>query len=223
MASTGEVHGFESLAERRLLLALDFTGGAVTVLSQPFELRLSSTKGKGVHVPDFLVVTDGPVLLVDVRPAHRVKDADAVKFAAATQAATAASWDSSAPPSSCHAAEPDMVTRAQIPRTRTALDTALTSVLSDAGLKAVAHADGFILVTPGEYSTIVAEQQLGTRRPVAPVLLSHSVLDDVIPHQVSEKLAASWCRRGATVKFTSNYVPGHIAATAATSIGAPPG
>ncbi|MFI7098638.1 alpha/beta fold hydrolase [Streptomyces sp. NPDC050161] len=72
------------------------------------------------------------------------------------------------------------------------------------------------------WKAIVAEQKLGNRKPAMPILLSHSVLDDVIPHRVGESLAADWCRRGATVKFTSNYIPGHIAATAGTSAeGAP--
>ncbi|MFI0242495.1 alpha/beta fold hydrolase [Streptomyces sp. NPDC016845] len=72
------------------------------------------------------------------------------------------------------------------------------------------------------WKKIVDDQQLGTHRPDVPILLSHSRLDDVVPHKVGEKLAADWCRRGAAVKFTTNYVPGHIAATAATSsAGAP--
>ncbi|MFB7588749.1 alpha/beta fold hydrolase [Streptomyces sp. NPDC056169] len=67
------------------------------------------------------------------------------------------------------------------------------------------------------WDTIVAEQQLGKRRPAVPVLLSHSALDDVIPQQVAKTLAADWCRLGTTVKFSGNIVPGHIAATEATS------
>ncbi|MET9921166.1 lipase family protein [Streptomyces sp. NPDC006435] len=67
------------------------------------------------------------------------------------------------------------------------------------------------------WDTIVADQQLGRRTPAVPVLLSHSALDDVVPQQVGRTLAADWCRRGTTVKFSGNYVPGHIAATAATS------
>ena len=35
MVTTGRMHGFESLAERRLLLALDFLDRAEEVLSQP--------------------------------------------------------------------------------------------------------------------------------------------------------------------------------------------
>ncbi|MFJ4919957.1 lipase family protein [Streptomyces sp. NPDC088725] len=67
------------------------------------------------------------------------------------------------------------------------------------------------------WDTIMAEQRLGKRRPAVPVLLSHSVLDDVIPHRVGKELAADWCRLGATVKFSSNYLPTHIAAAAGTS------
>ncbi|MFC8079654.1 alpha/beta fold hydrolase [Streptomyces sp. NPDC057307] len=67
------------------------------------------------------------------------------------------------------------------------------------------------------WDAIVADQQLGKRKPAVPVLLSHSALDDVIPQQVGKNLAADWCRRGTTVKFTGNYIPGHIAATEATS------
>lgn len=67
------------------------------------------------------------------------------------------------------------------------------------------------------WDTIVAEQQLGKRKPAVPVLLSQSALDDVVPQQVGKNLAADWCRLGTTVKFSSNTVPGHIAATEATS------
>ncbi|WP_405797366.1 lipase family protein [Streptomyces sp. NBC_01506] len=67
------------------------------------------------------------------------------------------------------------------------------------------------------WDRIVADQQLGKRKPAVPVLLSHSALDDVVPQQVGKNLAADWCRRGTTVKFTGNHIPGHIAATEATS------
>lgn len=66
------------------------------------------------------------------------------------------------------------------------------------------------------WDTIVADQRLGKRKPAVAVLLSHSALDDVVPQQVGKNLAADWCRRGATVKFSGNLIPGHIAATEAT-------
>ena len=94
MVSTGRLHGFESLEERSLLLALDFTGVVEEVLSQPFRLRFETADGKaGEHVPDFLAVfRDGSRWLFDVRPAELVKEQDATCFAAAGEAALEAGW-----------------------------------------------------------------------------------------------------------------------------------
>ena len=94
MVSTGRLHGFESLEERSLLLALDFLGTAEEVLSQPFRLRFETAGGKaGEHVPDFLAMfRDGSRWLFDVRPAGLVGDEDAVRFAAAAEAAQEAGW-----------------------------------------------------------------------------------------------------------------------------------
>src|ERR1700689_2272719 len=76
LVSTGRHHGFESLEEQRFLLALDFAGGAVDVVSQPFRLRAETAGGWREHVPDFLAVTAGGVLLADVRPRSLVRDDD---------------------------------------------------------------------------------------------------------------------------------------------------
>ncbi|MFI8522397.1 hypothetical protein ACIGEZ_32015 [Streptomyces sp. NPDC085481] len=51
------------------------------------------------------------------------------------------------PTITAHAADPDLDTTAAITGIRTALDTALTSVLRAAGLATAAHPDGIILVT----------------------------------------------------------------------------
>jgi hypothetical protein len=76
------LHGFESLAEQRLLLALDFLG-VVDLLAQPMALKFTrSSGGTSEHVPDLLAVTRDGVLLIDVRPADRIEPADRVKFAA---------------------------------------------------------------------------------------------------------------------------------------------
>jgi hypothetical protein len=91
MVSTGRMHGFESLAERRLLLALDFVGVG-EVLAQPFRLKFTSAVGKGEHIPDFLVQAPGGGWLLDVRPADRIKQEDVLRFAAAAHAASAAGW-----------------------------------------------------------------------------------------------------------------------------------
>lgn len=90
--STGRQHGFESLAERRLLLALDFAGRVGEVLSQPFRLQFTLTDGAGEHTPDYLALGHEAVWLVDVRPAARIKPEDEVRFAAAAQVAASAGW-----------------------------------------------------------------------------------------------------------------------------------
>ncbi|MFD3875426.1 TnsA-like heteromeric transposase endonuclease subunit [Streptomyces sp. NPDC058623] len=92
MSATGRLHGFESLAERRVLLALDFVGGVTEVLSQPFTLKFTTHERPVRHAPDFLALTDGTALLIDVRPADLIKPDDAEKFAAAQRAAGAAGW-----------------------------------------------------------------------------------------------------------------------------------
>lgn len=92
LVSTGRHHGFESLAEQKLLLALDFAGGVVDVLSQPFRLRFAAADGWREHIPDFLVVDRGGRWLLDVRPAGRIRPEDLVRFAAAREAALAAGW-----------------------------------------------------------------------------------------------------------------------------------
>ncbi|MCK1822460.1 TnsA-like heteromeric transposase endonuclease subunit [Streptomyces sp. XM83C] len=92
LVTTGRQHGFESLAERWLLLVLDFVSGFDEVLAQPFRLRFSSSEGKGSHIPDFLVLAAGASWLVDVRPGGLIGEEDEVRFAATAQVAAAAGW-----------------------------------------------------------------------------------------------------------------------------------
>ena len=91
MTGTGRLHGFESHAEQRLLLALDFLG-VREVVSQPHRMRFESSSGPQEHTPDFLAVTCEGTWLLDVRPADLVKAADRVKFAASAEAALACGW-----------------------------------------------------------------------------------------------------------------------------------
>lgn len=91
MASTGRTHGFESLEEMRLLVALDFLG-ASEVLSQPFRLDFEHAGGDTWHIPDFLAVVGGGMWLLDVRPMELVREEDALKFAAAREVAAACGW-----------------------------------------------------------------------------------------------------------------------------------
>jgi hypothetical protein len=91
LASTGRLHGFESHAEQRLLVALDFLG-VREVVSQPHRMRFESAAGPREHTPDFLAVTGEGTWLLDVRPADRIAAADRVKFAASAEAALACGW-----------------------------------------------------------------------------------------------------------------------------------
>lgn len=92
MVSTGRHHGFESLEEARLLLALDFVTVA-EVLPQPFRFVFEHVGGRGEHTPDFLaVMRDGGRWLFDVRPERLVGEEDALKFAAAREVAVTAGW-----------------------------------------------------------------------------------------------------------------------------------
>ena len=91
MLCTGRHHGFESLAEQRLLLVLDFVM-VDDVVSQPLELNMATAQGWVKHVPDFLVFGPGGPWLIDVRPADLVAAADRIKFAGTAEAALAWGW-----------------------------------------------------------------------------------------------------------------------------------
>jgi hypothetical protein len=87
MVSTGRHHGFESLAEQRLLLALDFAGQVRLLLGQPFRLRFTIGAQVCSHVPDMLAVTTAGTWLFDVRPAERLRPKDKAGFAATARIA----------------------------------------------------------------------------------------------------------------------------------------
>ncbi|GAA2485459.1 lipase family protein [Terrabacter carboxydivorans] len=60
------------------------------------------------------------------------------------------------------------------------------------------------------FRSIIADQRIGRLEPTVPVLLTHSVLDDVIPYAVGRGLAHDWCARGANVAFSANVTPTHV-------------
>ncbi|WP_409239432.1 TnsA-like heteromeric transposase endonuclease subunit [Streptomyces sp. PA5.6] len=92
MVSTGRHHGFESLEEQRLLLALDFLR-VREVLPQPFRLSFEHAGGRMEHTPDFLaVMADGGRWLLDVRPRPRIGEDDELKFAATNELALSCGW-----------------------------------------------------------------------------------------------------------------------------------
>ncbi|MFC7486614.1 lipase family protein [Knoellia sp. CPCC 206453] len=64
------------------------------------------------------------------------------------------------------------------------------------------------------FKGIMAENRIGNRKPAMPVLVSHSVLDDVIPYAVGKQLARDWCGRGANIRFSTNAVPLHVGGAA---------
>lgn len=73
--SRGRLHGFESLEEARLLLALDFVRVA-EVLPQLFRLTFEHAGGCAHHTPGFLgIMPDGGRWLFDVRPRRLIEDA----------------------------------------------------------------------------------------------------------------------------------------------------
>lgn len=92
LVSTGRLHGFESLEEARLLLALDFAGDVQDALPQPLRLGFGGRAGEREHTPDFLALTRSGTWLVDVRPAGLIKDEDRESFAAARELARACGW-----------------------------------------------------------------------------------------------------------------------------------
>lgn len=92
MVSTGRHHGFESLEEARVLMALDFAGDVVDVVSQPVKLAFETSRGRRWHTPDYLAVSRGGVWLIDVRPERLIRSEDLESFAAAAEVALACGW-----------------------------------------------------------------------------------------------------------------------------------
>ncbi|MGP3916005.1 TnsA-like heteromeric transposase endonuclease subunit [Nonomuraea sp. 10N515B] len=92
LVSTGRHHGAESLEEARLLLALDFAGELVDVVSQPLRLRFDTVDRSRQHTPDFLAMTRSGIWLIDVRPEVLIKESDWESFAAAAEVALACGW-----------------------------------------------------------------------------------------------------------------------------------
>jgi pimeloyl-ACP methyl ester carboxylesterase len=71
-------------------------------------------------------------------------------------------------------------------------------------------ADLGVLITREPFRTMIADQAIGHRRPHAPVLITHSLLDDVVPYRVGKQLAKDWCARGANVRLSTNASPLHV-------------
>ncbi|PNE43456.1 TnsA-like heteromeric transposase endonuclease subunit [Streptomyces noursei] len=92
MVSTGRLHGFESLEEDRLLRVLDFCGRVQVLISQPFRMRFEADGRWRRHTPDYLVVSDDGIFVVDVRPAGLIKPEDMESFAATHEVSLVCGW-----------------------------------------------------------------------------------------------------------------------------------
>ncbi|WP_370945591.1 alpha/beta fold hydrolase [Amycolatopsis sp. cg5] len=60
------------------------------------------------------------------------------------------------------------------------------------------------------YKSRVGQQLIGKLKPTAPILVVHSVLDDIVPYDQDRTMARSWCSKGAKVQFSSSLVPTHV-------------
>ncbi|WP_223775403.1 TnsA-like heteromeric transposase endonuclease subunit [Streptomyces sp. 135] len=92
LLATGRLHAFESLEEDQLLVAMDFAGDLVEVLSQPLCIRFRTAEKWRKHTPDFFAVTKTGTWLIDVRSRPLIKPEDLQSFAAAEEVAVACGW-----------------------------------------------------------------------------------------------------------------------------------
>lgn len=75
-AATESAHViYESRLELARLLMADFDNSVTRIVAQPFLLRAKIGGAVRRHVPDYwLLTTDGPPVVVDVKPAKRISD-----------------------------------------------------------------------------------------------------------------------------------------------------
>lgn len=75
-------------------MLLDFDPTVVGVSSQPFWLFWDEVGRRRSHAPDYFArLVDGRGLVVDCRPAERIKPRDAAAFAATRRACELAGWE----------------------------------------------------------------------------------------------------------------------------------
>lgn len=85
--------GFESWAERDVVMMLDFDSQVVGLSSQPFWLHWQDGGLRRRHAPDFFArLADGSGVVVDVRPDELIDDQAAEAFAATARACDDAGW-----------------------------------------------------------------------------------------------------------------------------------
>lgn len=67
------------------------------------------------------------------------------------------------------------------------------------------------------FAQVTAQQRIGERRPSAPVLVYHSLLDDIVPYSMGRQLATDWCEQGARVQLVTDVTPTHIGSYVASA------
>lgn len=92
-SSSGAHVGYESWLERDEAMAMDFDPTVVAFAAQPFWLFWPEGGRVRSHAPDFFAhKADGTGVVVDCRPASRVKPRDAAGFEATAQACADIGW-----------------------------------------------------------------------------------------------------------------------------------
>ena len=93
-ATTGSLVGYESWLERDWQMLLDFDPDVVGFAAQPFWLLWTAPEGKPcAHAPDYFARSaGGSALVMDCRPADRIKPRDADAFAVTRAACELVGW-----------------------------------------------------------------------------------------------------------------------------------
>lgn len=92
-ATTSRHVGFESWLERDHIIRLDFAPEVIGLASQPFWLSWDDGGRGRRHAPDYFArLADGTGVVIDCRPADRVKPVDAAAFAATERACAEVGW-----------------------------------------------------------------------------------------------------------------------------------
>lgn len=61
------------------------------------------------------------------------------------------------------------------------------------------------------FAGVADEQTIGKIKPVnVPILITHSLTDDVIPYKVGKQMASGWCGKGANVELRTMMTPTHV-------------
>ena len=60
------------------------------------------------------------------------------------------------------------------------------------------------------WKTIAATNTPGQDPINVPILITHSLLDDVVPYKAGKSVARSWCKKGAKVDFQTMATPTHV-------------